>query len=93
MTPHATVEHSFGDRHSWTVWAHWPGVDRPRTYGISVGPNLDTARRLAALMVAGRVFPGAYVARDVDGCTYVAGPSAVMGRTLHEDMARLEAIR
>lgn len=91
MILHATVERSWGDRHSWTVWAYAPGLDRPTCYGISVGPSLSLARRLAALITAGRVFPDAHVARDCNGQTYMAGHSEVMGRTLVADIERLEA--
>ena len=91
--PHAVVERTWGSPASFTVWAHWPGVDRPRTYGISVGPDIRTAQRLATLMVAGLVFPDAHPETDCNGHTYMAGRSEVMGRTLMADIERLEGTR
>jgi hypothetical protein len=70
-----------------TVWTEWTGVDRPRTYGISVTKR--NAPRLVRAINAGVVFTDARVATDVDGKTYVAATSQVHTRYINVDLTRL----
>lgn len=85
LTPTAVVETHDGLT---TVGAYWPGVDRPTTGGIAVS-NAKLAARLAAAINAGVVYTDARVATDVNGKTYVAARSMVLGRRLNADLRRL----
>lgn len=74
---------------AFVVTAHWDGVDRPRTHSISCGQDQKLAQRLADAMAAGRVYADAHVTTDVNGQTYVAAASRVMGRHLNRDLKAL----
>ena len=94
LTPVAVVEPNVADEHSdgtgFTVWFEFPnvGVDRPRTYGISVRTRRD-ADRLVRATEAGVVLYDIEVKTDVHGQTYVGCTSRVSGRYLNADLKRL----
>lgn len=74
---------------SYVVTAHWAGVERPEVHSISCGQNQKLAQRLADAIASGKVYTDAEVKVDVDGNTYVAATSRVMGRHLNADLKRL----
>ena len=67
-----------------------PGItlDRPIVHGWSL-TNRKLVPRLVAALRAGVVYDNATVATDVDGNTYVAATSRVLGRKLSADLKRL----
>lgn len=88
LTPTACVV--WQDDH-WIVWTDWTGasLDRPRTSGISTGPDRHMAGRIAAAIDAGVAWKGARVARDVHGRTFVEAAFLIGGRRMHQDLRRL----
>jgi hypothetical protein len=66
----------------------WAGVDRPNTGGWVVRDK-RMARRLEAAIRAGVVYSRTEIRTDVDGNTYVAVTSRVLGRYLNADLKRL----
>jgi hypothetical protein len=76
----------------WVAQPVWAGVDRPIIGGISFGPGArgeKLARRYQAAVMAGQVFHGGVVKADVNGATYVAATSRVMGKHANADLKRL----
>lgn len=73
----------------WSVSPIWGGgVDRPNTGGYIVkGGRL--AARLESAMLAGVVYEDPTVKTDVNGKTYVAASSRILGRTVNADLRRL----
>lgn len=74
------------------------GIDRPDGYGISTGRTDTPARRKRALALAERlkravdaqaVMHDLHVRRDVNGNTYVAASSRILGRHLNADLKAL----
>ncbi len=63
-------------------------VDRKSTGGYILG-NKKTAERLVAAIDAGVVYTDAHIATDVNGQTYVAARSRVLGRVASADLKRL----
>lgn len=77
------------DGDTYIVRAHWDGVDRPNTYGISTGRSIMLAQRTARAIEAGAALPNPTITTDVNGQTYVAHGLAIMGRRLNADLKRL----
>lgn len=66
----------------------WTGVDRPKTGGYLVRERA-LAERLKRAMLAGAVYYDAEVREDVNGQTFVATRSRVLGRMVNADLRRL----
>lgn len=87
-------ERDFDGELSWTVDFDYSavGVDRAVTHGIETGPGTrgkKLADRLAAATRAGVVEYDQFIRRDVNGRSYVASTSRVMGKYLNADLKRL----
>ena len=73
----------------WRVTATWDApVDRPSTHGF-VLRNKRTAQRLVNAINAQVVFDDPVIKTDVNGRTYVAASSRVMGKYANADLKRL----
>jgi hypothetical protein len=81
-----------------TVRFHWSGtegekIDRPCTYGISVGmpgPKSEAlAKRLCAAARAQKLFEVHGIAQSQSGSTYVDASVRVLGRHLNADLRKL----
>lgn len=72
-----------------TVWPIWSNVDRPHGTGMSCAKDKRLVARYSAAVMAGKVFPSARVAVDVNGKSYVDAACQVRGRALNADLAKL----
>jgi hypothetical protein len=85
----ATAKITQGDD-GFSVTIDWDAnVDRKNTGGWSVGPDRKLADRLAACVNAQKAFTNAHIDKDVNGKTYVAWTSQVLGRRMNADLKRL----
>ncbi len=89
LTPTATIECDEHDG-SFAVWASYPhaGTDRVTGQGWSV-LDKGLAERMAAALEAGVVLVNQTIKTDVNGRTYVAASSQVLGRKMNADLKRL----
>jgi hypothetical protein len=89
LTPTATIECDEHDG-SFTVRASYPhaGTDRVTGRGWSV-LDKGLAERMAVALEAGAVLTDATIKTDVNGRTYVAASSQVLGRKMNADLTRL----
>mgnify|MGYP003983064137 CR=1 FL=1 len=73
-----------------TVWVTYPnaGVDRPRTFGISV-KRRSIAERLEKAINDGVAVTNQKIVKDELGQTYVEDENQVLGRRLNADLKRL----
>jgi hypothetical protein len=73
----------------WRVYSTWDApVDRPSTHGFVLG-NKRTAQRLVNAINAQVVFDDPVIKTDINGRTYVAASSRVMGKYANADLKRL----
>lgn len=73
----------------WRVTTTWDApVDRPSTHGYLL-TNKKVAERLVAAINAQAVYTDAEIRTDVNGATYVAATSRVLGRRASADLKRL----
>lgn len=79
------------DEDGGTVWVMWKGqlLDRPCTYGISVGRDKALIARLVKAVNDGAAFPNPVIVRDNNGDSYVRSETKVHGRRLNADLRRL----
>lgn len=73
-----------------TVKPYWVAdVDIDQPWGLGISVKAEVVPRLEAAMRAGVVFPNATIKTDVDGKTYVASNSEIIGKFANSQLKEL----